>query len=164
MTSMTRPTRLSVAARYAATTVRVPDLAYERVTVAEDGCWLWTGKVGSNGYGRVHHSDGELYAHRLFFAYYNGLPADGLQLDHLCRVRHCVRVDHLEAVTARENVLRGQSACADNAKKAECVHGHSLSDAYVLTRRNGERVCRECSRQRASAARAKRRADRAASV
>lgn len=151
-------TGLGVRSRYIETARRVPDMAYQRVELSDSGCWLWTGKVGKNGYGRVHHPAGELYAHRLFFTYYFGLPADGLQLDHLCRVRRCVSPDHLEAVTARENVLRGQSACAENAQKDECVHGHSLADAYVLTRRNGERVCRECSRQRGAVARAKRRA------
>jgi hypothetical protein len=31
---------------------------------------------------------------------------DGLQLDHLCRVRCCVNPNHLEPVTAKENTLR----------------------------------------------------------
>ena len=143
-----RPPRMAVNDRYLATAPRVPDLALNRVHLAETGCWLWTGKVGTNGYARVHHRDGELYAHRLFYVYFYGLPAEGLQLDHLCRVRHCVSPDHLEAVTQHENMLRGQAPTAQNARKTECKYGHSLADAYILRRRNGERVCRQCSRAR----------------
>jgi len=35
---------------------------------------------------------------------------DGLTLDHLCRVRHCVNPDHLEPVTQTENRRRGVRA------------------------------------------------------
>jgi hypothetical protein len=34
------------------------------------------------------------------------LRASGLQLDHLCRVRDCIFPEHLNLVTAQENVAR----------------------------------------------------------
>jgi hypothetical protein len=68
-----------------------------------------------------------------------------LKLDHLCRNPACVRPDHLEAVTARENTLRGIGPTAVNALKTHCVHGHEFTPEN--TRMKGiRRVCRECQR------------------
>ena len=42
---------------------------------------------------------------------------DGLVPDHLCRNAGWVRPDHLGAVTQRENILRGISIVANNARR-----------------------------------------------
>lgn len=71
-------------------------------------CWLWTGSLNSDGYGRFN---GKL-AHRRTYLEVVGPIPDGLVLDHLCRVRNCVNPDHLEPVTQRENMRRGdQGQC-----------------------------------------------------
>src|SRR6266496_2265386 len=74
-------------------------------------CWLWTGKTGRDGYGRIGLGGrGALVrvrAHRFAYELLIGPIPDGLQIDHLCRVRHCVNPAHLEPVTQRENILRG---------------------------------------------------------
>jgi len=49
-------------------------------------------------------------AHRVSYALLKGPLVDGLDLDHLCRVRPCVNPDHLEQVTHLVNMLRGQIA------------------------------------------------------
>ncbi len=77
-------------------------------------CWLWTGKLSPTGYAQFR-SGGRgsplVGVHRWAFmeAYDVVLPAGAgrEQLDHLCRVRHCVRPSHLELVTLRENLERG---------------------------------------------------------
>jgi hypothetical protein len=48
-------------------------------------------------------------AHRVSFILTNGAIGDGLHLDHLCRVRHCVNPDHLEQVTTAENNRRAMA-------------------------------------------------------
>lgn len=74
-----------------------------------------------------------------------GIP-EGLTLDHLCRVRRCVNPSHLEPVTNRENILRGNGATAINARKTHCKRGHSLENAYVSrNERRTYRVCRVCA-------------------
>ena len=73
-------------------------------------CWLWTGSLKVEGYGHFRADGGMWRAHR--WAYENGvgpIPA-GLTLDHLCRVRACVRPSHLEPVTQGENNRRGRLA------------------------------------------------------
>lgn len=69
-------------------------------------CWLWTGPKSPLGYGRSSSSG----AHRRVYEYLIGRVPEDMDLDHLCRVRNCVRPDHLEVVTHAENVRRGYAA------------------------------------------------------
>lgn len=78
--------------------------------VNENGCWIWQRSLGEKGYGVVR-VDGRLVgAHKAYWERENGPVPDGLELDHLCRVRKCVNPAHLEPVTHRENVRRGYAA------------------------------------------------------
>lgn len=71
------------------------------------GCWLWTAAKNNGGYGMFTFTTGwRRSAHRVSYETFVGPIPDGLQLDHLCRVRHCVNPDHLEPVTAAENTRR----------------------------------------------------------
>jgi hypothetical protein len=110
-------------------------------------CWLWTAARNNAGYG-VFWNDGKVsVAHR--YAYESGVGAvpSGLQLDHLCRVRHCVNPSHLEPVTNRENCLRGESPKAIAHRTGICKYGHSLADA-MRDRRGLVRNCRTCKREK----------------
>jgi hypothetical protein len=73
-------------------------------------CHLWTaGTIGRPGYGGFMMRSGyKTTAHRAAYLIYVGPIADGLDVDHLCRVRLCVNPAHLEAVTHLENVRRGE--------------------------------------------------------
>ena len=72
---------------------------------------------------------------------------DGLQIDHLCRVRNCVNPDHLEPVTPRENTMRGYSIQAQNARKTHCIHGHPF-EGNTYARPDGNRECAVCKKAR----------------
>lgn len=101
-----------------------------------DSCWLWTACVQPNGYGQF----ADARAHRWAYEFCVGPIPDGLQLDHLCRVRHCVNHDHLEAVTQRENILRGVGITAKCASKTAAPCGHP----YTVSGSRGGRRCRSC--------------------
>ena len=78
---------------------RFPDNLLRRLRVVP-GSWCieFTGsKV--NGYGQVRRNNRMVKAHRLAYELFVGPIPDGLQLDHLCRNRACVRPDHLEPAT-----------------------------------------------------------------
>lgn len=121
---------------------------FAKVRVAENGCWEWTGARDDDGYGYFRPPDGKIYrAHRVSYEICFGPIPDGLCTDHLCRNRSCVNPMHLEPVTWRENVLRGDTGPARNLAKTHCHKGHPLSGENLYVRPNGWRICKECRRQ-----------------
>lgn len=111
------------------------------------GCWLWTGSVSKGGYGKVLIAGCKTgYAHRLLYeALVSPIP-DGLDLDHLCRVRCCVNPGHLEPVTRKVNIHRGESPASQHARKTHCANGHPLSGENLKRREGGWRRCLICRR------------------
>ena len=109
-----------------------------------NGCWVWVGSVDPAGYGKVYIGERATmrYAHRVSYELFVGEIPPGLTVDHLCRNRSCVNPEHLEVVTLRENVLRGEGAGAINARKTHCKCGEPLS-----TLPRGVRYCRPCDRK-----------------
>lgn len=90
-------------------------LGLDRYEIADCGhdtpCWLWTGQIAQRtGYGQTRVRSRKVGAHRAMYEREVGPIPDGLELDHLCRVRVCVNPAHLEAVTRSVNVQRGYDA------------------------------------------------------
>ena len=120
-------------------------------------CWLWTGACGTGGYAVFNAGPDcrAALAHRWVYTALRGPIPAGLEIDHLCRVRHCVNPWHLEAVTAQTNQLRGESVSGKAARQTHCVHGHLLGGENLYLRRDRlGRQCRacRCRRERAYAA------------
>jgi len=91
-----------------------------------DECWNWQSYVLTTGYGSYHSRTRCLRAHRVAWELTHGPVPAGLELDHLCRNRRCCNPAHLEPVTTRTNILRGEGPTAVNARKTHCVKGHPL--------------------------------------
>ncbi len=70
-------------------------------------CHVWTGPHNQKGYALVKNGRSSRAAHRVICEAAHGPVAHGHTLDHLCRVRGCVRLDHLQAVPHMVNVRRG---------------------------------------------------------
>ena len=105
-------------------------------------CWLWTGGHNDGGYPLFFANGLDVYAHRWAWQQVNGPVPDGLELDHICRNRGCVRPSHLEAVTHLENMRRSPLQ-----NPSHCKHGHPLSGDNLRRRRDtGQRCCRTCER------------------
>lgn len=114
-----------------------------------DECWIWTGP-STNGYGvhfvaatsdrPAHLVPAHAYAYELLVG---PIPA-GMEIDHVCRTHACVNPSpfHLEPVSHRVNVLRGESPAAKNARKTRCPAGHEYD--RVVVRKSGA-VTRRCS-------------------
>lgn len=108
-------------------------------------CWLWTASLNRNGYGRFSVTRRKsVGAHRFAYESTNGPISEDLVLDHLCRVRHCVRPDHLEPVTTTENIRRSKPSIVLNI----CKRGHEFTPENTRVTKVGYRQCRTCSRMR----------------
>ncbi len=110
-------------------------------------CWLWRSSTNAGGYGLFHPDGGArewVMAHRYAYELEHGPIPEGLDLDHLCRTRSCVRAEHLEPVTHRENVLRGDAGKRQR-ERTHCPQGHEYAGENLYVSR-GQRSCRICVR------------------
>lgn len=128
-----------------------------RIAIHSTGCWLWSGPLHNEGYGRFYVDARDVLAHRWSYEHFKGpIPAD-LTIDHLChnsdlecnggrncRHRRCVNPEHLEAVTNAVNVLRGKGLNAVRARATECHRNHPLSGSNLRITPSGNRRCRAC--------------------
>lgn len=112
----------------------------------EGDCLIWTASVDRGGYGQFRDENSRMVkAHRWAYERERGPVPEGLQLDHKCRMPSCVRVSHLEPVTARENLLRAPGTWGGrNARKTHCPQGHELPPFEPGSVRN----CWPCKRER----------------
>lgn len=129
--------------------------------VERDGdCLVWRGRRDQRGYGVMYlgrdDRDQQMVCRPHSFAWelLRGPVPAGQCLDHLCRNRACVNVEHLEAVDPGTNVLRGIGSSAQNARKTHCKHGHALPPHQ----RGKRRKCKPCEAAWMRAKRARQRA------
>lgn len=133
-----------------------------------NSCILWTGAINkASGYGTFRNEGRVRQAHRVLYEVSEGVPADGLVLDHTCTNRWCVNLAHLEPVTVQENVLRGKSATSGGAspsvrwanamyaRRVAIVEsggtvmpkcGHEIRSTEDMVKGNG--TCRRCHNAR----------------
>jgi hypothetical protein len=130
-----------------------PDRFLSLVERDASGCWVWTGALNKQGYGRFSVGNGpgstQSLAYRIAYIWLVGPVPEGLQLDHLCRVPACVNPEHLEPVTPSVNVRRGIGPAAHNAVKMRCKRGHPFEGDNVIdisARGRPGRKCKACVR------------------
>ena len=125
----------------------LPSSVSKHIEKLPSGCWRWTCHIDENGYGRfdVRHKNVRYrnYAHREVYQCLIGDIPPGMELDHLCRVRHCVNPEHLEIVTPKENTRRSNAITAINARKTHCKYGHEFTENNIYVMQDG-RACRRC--------------------
>ena len=122
-------------------------------------CWIWRGTVRGE-YGRFKIRGVYFTAHRLSYEWLVGPIPEGLTLDHVrargCSSTLCVNPAHLEPVTMKENLARGESPSARATRATHCPKNHPYSGKNLIVSKSGFRRCRSCKRE---AARRRRRAD-----
>lgn len=109
------------------------------------GCWLWTGGLRDkkDGYGGVGWEGKVWRSHKLVYTLLVHSVPDNMDLDHLCRNRICCNPDHLEPVTRKVNIHRGEGVARHKALQTHCKHGHEFNEANTYSYR-GNRLCRPC--------------------
>lgn len=114
----------------------------------ETPCWIWQGQLLKPSRYPVFGRRG--LAHRVSYRHFKGEIPDGKEIDHLCSQRECVNPVHLEAVTHKENTMRGRTLTAANAAKTHCVRGHEFTQENTRIIKGGTRECRICARNRSN--------------
>jgi hypothetical protein len=107
-------------------------------------CWPWLGAMDGDGYGIFRYRGRHLKAHKAVYEKLVGPVPAGRELDHTCCNRRCVNPAHLEPVTHRENILRGDTLPAKNAAKTHCDRGHEFIPGNTYMTPRGFRQCRAC--------------------
>ena len=130
----------------------IPERVTERVLsrVDREGtCIVSTYSRGSHGYAQVGWQDrGErvvTLCHRVAWIAAHGRIPDGMHVDHICRNRPCINIDHLQLLTHAENSAQGGPT--RSAKQTHCKRGHAFDEHGVVDNR-GSRKCLTCQRLR----------------
>ena len=109
-------------------------------------CIEFTGSTQTGGYGQMGVSGKVYLTHRLAYEWFVGPIPSGLELDHICKNKRCMNVDHLEPVTHSENLIRRglKGKRLNKPERTHCRRGHELTPENTYVRSNGLRFCQTC--------------------
>ena len=94
-----------------------PEVRFAHYSQPEGDCLIWTGNTSQGGYGKFALNSRYVLAHRYAYEQENGSIPKGLVLDHLCRNRACVKPEHLEAVSQKTNICRGNTGFRNGRRR-----------------------------------------------
>lgn len=105
-----------------------------KIDIDQDtGCWKWNGHIRKDGYACIGYQGLNWLIHRAVYTELVGPIPEGMEIDHLCRVKSCCNPEHLEPVTSKVNMLRAKNTvAARNAAKTHCPKGHEYTDENTL--------------------------------
>lgn len=131
-----------------------PRIRYEEAVCPVPGligpCHVFKGYKDKLGYGKVSNKGGSTLVHVVVWVKEKGPVPEGLELDHVCRVRACCNVNHLRAVTHQVNVTENVVGTSWQKHKAmtHCKNGHPFDEVNTAIRSCGrKRRCRACARK-----------------
>jgi hypothetical protein len=134
-----------------------PPRVFERVMRKSardaDGHLISAYSVGSHGYPQVGWVEGGLtrmtLCHRVVWTFERGPIDAGMTVDHLCKVRRCIDVDHLRLIPNIENARRTSGR---DWPLGQCINGHPDSVFWHKPADGSKAYCKECRRQQRSLA------------
>jgi len=99
-----------------------------------ESCWLWTGLISQDGYGKVGYNYKTYRAHRLIFELLTKQNINNKYLCHSCDNPLCVNPKHLFIGTQKDNI---KDASNKNRRAIGEKHPqHKLTEKEVLEIRN----------------------------
>lgn len=104
-----------------------------------DDCWLWTASLDNRGYGKIGAGGDRgrtLCAHRVSWELAHGPIPNEMEIDHLCYVRKCVRVDHMRLVTRKQNNENRRSL----GRLPRGVRRHHTGKLQARAKHNGKEI------------------------
>ena len=117
----------------------------ESIIEVTDGSCLISECGITNGYCYMNMNGKKTALHRYVYEREFGKIPKGYVIDHLCENTQCINPYHLEVVTNKENVLRGNGLTAQNARKTHCKRGHEFTPENTYLDKAGKgRACNTC--------------------
>jgi len=126
------------------------DIVYSKCRRDNNLCLIWLGACTRNGYGKIGIGGRTLVLHRWIWEVYHGPIPGKLQVNHLCRVRNCIEVRHMELVTSGENTKKGALPFVNRLRalmQAVCKRGHEFTPINTGRTAKGGRYCKACKRE-----------------
>lgn len=115
---------------------------------SEGGCRTWIGWIDRDGYGWIGSQRRSVFVHRAAWELVHGDIPGGLTIDHRCRNRACINVEHLRLLTVLENAaLQIRFRGPRPVKKTHCKRGHPFDEQNTYAT-PGRRACRACQRDK----------------
>lgn len=134
-----------------------PEIRFWKFVNKTLDCWEWTGATNGK-YGLFFPGGdrlgGNVYAHRWSYGHFVADIPEGLEINHKCENKLCVRYEHLEAVTKRQNLTYGNHPDAVKSRQTHCKRDHEFNEANTYIKPNGTRSCRVCHKLNERARRA----------
>lgn len=126
----------------------IPDRIAERARAryildSGTGCMVSTYSTASHGYAQIGwHEDGQrivTLVHRVVWASHHGpIPSD-LTIDHMCKNRQCMNIQHLRLLSNFENARRTSGR---DWPLGRCINGHT--NEHLKTYSDGRKHCSIC--------------------
>ena len=95
-------------------------------------CWIYNGKLYSNGYGCFRMNKIEALSHRISYTITHGIIPIKKIVMHSCDVRNCVNPNHLSVGTHSDNIQDMLGKNRENPPMGENNHRCKLKDEEVL--------------------------------
>lgn len=122
---------------------RVINRMLNKVTLLDNGCKISGYSAGGHGYAQVGWSESNktytVLCHRLAWYIVNGAIPEDMTIDHICKTRKCINIDHLRLLSNFENARR---TSGKDWELGFCVKGHPNSE---LRMNSGRLRCRICA-------------------
>jgi hypothetical protein len=113
-------------------------------------CHVYRGKRSVWGYKNVYIQGVAVKVHRYVWELANGPIPTGLVIDHQCRNRACININHLRVVTLKVNSTENCEGTVWQIQlaKTHCPKGHPYDAENTHRKKSGSRDCRQCDRDR----------------
>lgn len=95
-------------------------------------CWIWTAGCFPSGYGSFRFNGVMTGAHRVSYEFVHGPIREGMEIDHKCHNRKCVRPDHLRLVTKKQNMENHRGPMRSNTSGVRGVSWYKPTNRWVV--------------------------------